>query len=229
MKTTFIFLHGGPGFRDYLRPYFSSLENKFRCVFFDQVRGDTITIDDQLAQLDQILCVEAGRIVLVGHSWGGVLAIAYASRWPGKLAGLVLISTGLNYSQWTAEFRAELKALNLEDASPEEIFLTPAEQDLGRPLLDSTWASFSSETFESLSSSFLQSYDLVTPFSKLKMPILNIFGSKDVRFPTRVTGTFRTYNDQVVDFEIPSAGHFPFVLQANRDKIVEMIERTFAI
>ena len=228
MTPTFIFLHGGPGFRDYLRPYFVNLERKSRCVFFDQVRGDTITIDDQLVQLDQIVSAEAGNIVLVGHSWGRVLATAYASRWPEKLAGLVLISTGLSYSQWTVEFKTELKALKLEDASPEEIFLTPAERVLGEPLLDSTWASFSRETFESLSASFIQSYDLVSAFSKLKMPLLNIFGSKDVRFPARVTGTFRTYNDQVVDFEIPDAGHFPFLLQANRDKIIEKVEQIFA-
>lgn len=33
------------------------------------------------------------RTVLVGHSYGGYAALEFASRWPGRLAGLVLIST----------------------------------------------------------------------------------------------------------------------------------------
>ncbi len=227
MSPTLIFLHGGPGFRDYLKPYFSSLDEYFRCVFFDQVRGDSIKIEDQLTQLDQIIKSENNQVVLIGHSWGGVLATAFASHCPEKLAGLVLISTGLKASHWKDEFRNELKNLNLEDATPEQIFLTSEELETGRALLDSAWIEFSVETFDSLNSTYLQDYDLTGTLSNLTIPILNIFGQNDVRFPKRVTKSFSKNNSRVIDLEILGAGHFPFLLESNRKKITENIHRLF--
>lgn len=52
------------------------------------------------------------------------------------------MNTGLKASQWKDEFRNELKKHDLENATPEEIFLTPSEYELGKPLLDLTWKSF---------------------------------------------------------------------------------------
>ena len=228
MSLTFIFLHGGPGFKDYLEPYFNSLEKKFTCVFYDQVRGSKVQIKDQVDQLNDFVQESASRVVLVGHSWGGVLATQYASLYSEKLAGLVLISTGLNTTQWKDEFRAELKSLDLEDAPPENIFLTSKELELGKPLLDSTWEGFSEETFDSLDASFLGDYDLTNVLAKLHIPILNVYGQKDIRFPTRVAKSFRKYNRNLTDLEISDAGHFPFLLKENRDKIIKLIETTFA-
>jgi proline iminopeptidase len=228
MYPTLIFLHGGPGFRDYLRPYFSSLEDRFKCVFFDQTRGASVEIHHLLEQLDGIVNAESGKVVLIGHSWGGVLGTEYASRYEEKLAGLVLISTGLKASQWKEEFRLELKNLSLEDAPPEKIFLIPAEEELGRPLLDSTWSSFSGETFDNLNATYLSNYDLTLKIAHIKIPILNIFGENDVRFPTRVTKTFRTLNDRIVDCEISKAGHFPFLLDSNKKKIIKLIDQIFS-
>ena len=45
-KHTIIFLHGGPGFKDYLKPYFNPLDSEFKCVFYDQKRGSEVGIEE---------------------------------------------------------------------------------------------------------------------------------------------------------------------------------------
>ncbi|HEX7675979.1 MAG TPA: alpha/beta hydrolase [Bdellovibrio sp.] len=227
MSCTLIFLHGGPGFRDYLRPYFTQLEKRFECVFYDQVRGTAVTMQDMVSELHSVVQKASNKVVLVGHSWGGVLATQYASIHEDKLTGLVLMSTGLKASQWRDEFRAELRNLGLEDAPPEKIFLTLPELDIGRPLLDATWESFSEETFDHLFSTYLSNYDLTENFRKLQIPVLNIFGERDVRFPLRVTTSFKQIKKDIIELELPNTGHFPFLLPENRTQISKLIEETF--
>lgn len=228
MTPTLIFLHGGPGFKDYLKPYFLQLEKRFNCIFYDQIRGPEVTIDDQVNELHSLVQQSSSKVVLIGHSWGGVLATKYASTYEDNLAGLVLMSTGLKASQWSDEFRAELNNLGLEDAPPEKIFLTPSELEFGKPLLDATWEGFSEETFDHIFSTYLNNYDLTEAFQGLHVPVLNIFGEKDVRFPLRVTKSLKQLKKDVVELEILNAGHFPFLLIENRKKITDLIEEIFA-
>jgi len=227
MASTLIFLHGGPGFKDYLKPYFTQLEKRFKCIFYDQIRGPKVTIQDQINELHSLVLNSPNKAVLIGHSWGGVLATKYASAYEDQLAGLVLMSTGLNASHWRDEFRAELKNLGLVDASLEEIFLTPIELEFGKPVLDATGESFSEETFDHIFSTYLSNYDLTKDFQNLQIPVLNIFGEKDVRFPLRVTRSFQKLKKDVIELELPNTGHFPFLLIENRKKIAELIEENF--
>ena len=227
MKPTLVFLHGGPGFRDYLQPFFEPLQQTFNCIFYDQARGPEISVRDLTDELHAIISSCDSDIVLIGHSWGAVLAIEYVALYPDKIAGLVLMNTGLNAVQWKDEFRKELKSLGLEHAQPEEVFLTPDEQASGKALLDKTWSTFSAETFESLNEGYLVDFNLFEKIEAIQVPILNIFSTKDVRFPPRVGQSFRALNPQVVDLEIVGAGHFPILKPKNRDAIVEFILSKF--
>lgn len=226
-KKTIIFLHGGPGFKDYLRPYFFDLKS-FNCVFYDQIQGSKVFLEDQLGELDQKVSQQSGEVILLGHSWGGVLASNFVIRYPNKIKALVLMCTGLNFDVWTKAFHEELEKLGLQNASMEDIFLAPNEKEIGKIFLDKTNADFSRETFDHLFETYLRKYNIEYEFSKLQIPIINIFSENDVRFPVKIARQIANVNSKVKNFEIPQAGHFPFLLLENRKLIFQILENNLS-
>lgn len=102
-----IFVHGGPGawsksFEDMKG---NRLEKKLRMVYFDQ-RGcgrSDISIDknycldrmvDDIEDIRHSLGVQ--KIYLLSHSFGGIIAVNYAKKYPEHLYGLILANSTLN-------------------------------------------------------------------------------------------------------------------------------------
>lgn len=223
-RKNLIFLHGGPGFTNYLQPYFSDLEDQFNCVFYDQLQGRDVNLDKLVHQLDELVSVLSAPVVLVGHSWGGTLALEYSLKYQSKISGVVLMCTGLCEKHWGEDYRKELVRLGLENAPLEKIFLSEDEKELGIPLLEQSWKTFSEETFESLQS-YLRAYDVRIKIGELKIPILNIFGEKDVRFPAHNAKNFKDFNRLIENFEVKGGGHFPFLTQARRGFIHQIFRQ----
>lgn len=113
-STLIICLHGGPGncFR-YLMNCKTLADKGYRVVFYDQ-RGSGLsqrfsmaeyTISDvkalERAYYDDLRAIIAAqrrspvqKVVLLGHSWGAMLASAYAGKYPQEIAGLILAEPG---------------------------------------------------------------------------------------------------------------------------------------
>ena len=91
-------LHGGPGAPGYMAPLARELADSFGVLepFQRGSGGERLTVARHLADLHEV--VESGcgseRPALVGHSWGAMLALAYAAAHPGCAASLVLIGCG---------------------------------------------------------------------------------------------------------------------------------------
>jgi esterase/lipase len=171
-----IFLHGGPGFKDYLSPYFGKSIAGYECVYYDQRQASDLSMEDLIEQLDAMICDKA---VLLGHSWGGVLATEYTKRFPLKVESLILMSTGLSSYQWTL-YNDELDQLGKGEISKEELFFTEKEMSVGKVLFEhECWSGFSEESFESVFESYLKHYDLLPCLSHMEASILNIYGEKD--------------------------------------------------
>jgi proline iminopeptidase len=97
-------VHGGPGAsHDYFLPHLLPLARTNRLVFIDERgSGRTERLEDRKLytvanMVEDIEAVRAalalGRIHLLGHSFGGVLAQAYAFKYPQHLSNLILCST----------------------------------------------------------------------------------------------------------------------------------------
>jgi proline iminopeptidase len=99
-----IILHGGPDFdHRYLLPDMDRLSNTFRLIYYDQrgrgksaenVQPEDVTMRSEIEDLESLRkYFELDSVVLVGHSWGGVLAMEYALRHPDRVSHLILMNT----------------------------------------------------------------------------------------------------------------------------------------
>jgi proline iminopeptidase len=99
-----VLVAGGPGGSHVsFHPWFSRLSDRFRVVYFDNIgrgrsdrladpRGYTVERDaEDIEALRRTLGFD--RFSLLGHSYGGMPALAYACAHPGRLTGLVLSDT----------------------------------------------------------------------------------------------------------------------------------------
>ena len=123
-----VIVHGGPGAsHDYFLPYLVPLARTNRLIFIDERgSGKSEKLEDVSkytveAMADDVEAVRKalslGKINLLGHSYGGVLAQAYAFKYQANLSHLVLCSTfhstkALNeiFRQMKAKMAPELRA-----------------------------------------------------------------------------------------------------------------------
>jgi len=97
--TVFV-LHGGPGAPGYVAPVARGLADLFRVVepFQRPSRPDEsgLTVARHVADL-HVLIASLGadaRPALVGHSWGAMLALAFAAEHPDAAGPIVLVGCG---------------------------------------------------------------------------------------------------------------------------------------
>lgn len=102
-KPTVIMVHGGPGGDHTVsKPYFSQLTDIAQVIYYDhRGNGRSDFCDEATWNLAQWgddlkgLCDTLGieKPIVVGTSFGGFVALSYATRHHGHASGLVLIST----------------------------------------------------------------------------------------------------------------------------------------
>jgi proline iminopeptidase len=106
-RPTAFLLHGGPGgdhtgFKSSMEP----LTDRLQLVYFDHrgqgrsARGprDTYTLENNVEDMEalrQYLGLE--KIVVIGQSYGGMVALTYAARYPQNLSHLIAVVTAPNY------------------------------------------------------------------------------------------------------------------------------------
>jgi proline iminopeptidase len=109
-----ILISGGPGIsHDYFHPYFSALRDSYRVIYFDAFgRGKSdrakdrreYTLARDVEDVDGLRkALGLGKINLLGHSYGGVVAQSYAVRFPDSLRRLILIDAPFSGEMWQSE------------------------------------------------------------------------------------------------------------------------------
>jgi len=114
-----VVIHGGPG-GDF--PYLlnvKALSDEYNVLFYDQrgsglsprVDASNFTVDSFVEDLDKIVDYHGHgkKVILVGHSWGAMLATAYVSRYPQKVSKAVLMEPGMLNQNSAAAFLDKIK------------------------------------------------------------------------------------------------------------------------
>jgi proline iminopeptidase len=125
-----VVLHGGPGAdHDYLRPGFDALADGRELLYYDQRGGgrSAVARDVPVGWSEQVADLEAlrqhwgfERMSVAGYSWGGLLALLYAVRHPGRLERLALVSPAPSWRAARERFEARFAHRNLDPAFQDE-------------------------------------------------------------------------------------------------------------
>ena len=118
-------IHGGPG-GDHsgFKPGFTPLAARMQLVYFDhrgQGRSDagdpaTYTLDENVEDMEALRRhLGLGPIVSIGTSYGGMVAMAHAARYPEAVSHLVLIVTAAH-----GGFIPRAQAIVRERGTPEQ-------------------------------------------------------------------------------------------------------------
>lgn len=91
-------LHGGPGLSDYTASLAAELDDAFTVIRYTQrglapsTTAGPFTVSRHVADAIAVLdAAGADRAYVIGHSWGGHLAMHLAVRHPGRLLGMVVV------------------------------------------------------------------------------------------------------------------------------------------
>ncbi|MGA2742310.1 MAG: proline iminopeptidase-family hydrolase [Bryobacteraceae bacterium] len=120
-----LIVHGGPGAsHDYFLPYLLPLARHHKLIFIDERgSGKSEKLDDPSGYTVENMVEDTeavrqglslGRISLLGHSYGGVLAQAYALKYQANLTHLILCSTFHSTSKMNEVFRRMLAGMTPE-------------------------------------------------------------------------------------------------------------------
>lgn len=242
-------LHGGPGLdHTYLLPQMAQLARDYQLIFYDQRAtgrssgnpdAASITIDNFVEDLEGLRqTLNLDKMNLMGHSWGGLLAMFYAIRYPNNLNSLILVgSAGASWEfrpafssnlqrRMTETDRLTLHALEVSEGfrkrTPETMnaffkaLFRPYFHD--RRLSDQLTIQLNERTAKnnlavnSLMWSQLGNYDIHAELSTLDLPTLIIHGDSD---PVPIEFA-RQIHESIADSEfilLENSGHFPYIEQ----------------
>ncbi len=115
-------VHGGPGAsHDYLLPYLLPLARTNQLIFIDE-RGSgrsekledaaQYTVENMVEDVENVRqALHLGKIILLGHSYGGVLAQAYAFKYQQNLTHLILGGTFYSTSEMNKVLAEEKQSM----------------------------------------------------------------------------------------------------------------------
>ncbi len=230
-----VLLHGGPGAAGYMAPVARELSDSFYVIEPFQRRSETepLTVQRHIDDLEEVIrkhCQEEAPAV-VGHSWGAMLALAYAAQHPDTARCLVLVGCGTFdvaareqlqstiAARVTPHISSRLRVLSKEMADP-DVLLCVYARVLEPVYIYDALQGETDETEEYDRKGHDESWrDMLRlqgegtypqAFRTIGTPTLMLHGDWD---PHPGTATFKTlvpYMPQIEYDELPNCGHYPW-------------------
>ncbi|OGD11984.1 MAG: proline iminopeptidase [Candidatus Aminicenantes bacterium RBG_13_62_12] len=145
-RLRLLLLHGGPGgTHEYFECFESFLPSEgIEFIYYDQLGSaysdqpkdrDLWTVERFVEEVEQVrkaLGLTKDNFCLLGHSWGGILAIEYALKYQQHLKGLVISNMMASCPEYDA-YAENVLAKQMEPSVVEEIRTLEAAEDFGNP------------------------------------------------------------------------------------------------
>lgn len=244
---TLVFLHGVGGTTRYWERRIVGLRESYRLLLVDLLGfgrspkpWTTYSVDRQVAELHRVLDGR-GPITIVGHSFGTIVAVAYAARYPQQVDRLMLLS--LPY--FGSEARA--KRFFRQHATLESWFMTnialaavacivtrrvlrrvlpsilkDMPREVVEDLVQHTWRASTSTIWDGI-----YRYDLAHDAQRLPpdLPVLLIHGDRDTTAPLEGARELLAQHPNHKLIVLPDVDHHPLLRDPAR--VIETI-RAFA-
>lgn len=242
-----VIVHGGPVLdHSYFLPHLESLAQDYKLVFYDQraCGRSSIDVDSESMSLDgfvediELLRKELklDKINLLGHSWGGLLAMKYAIKYDENLNHLILSnSIAPNVSDWQAEGAAVGKKVNpatqkrLDNIVSSGLLRTDDPREHLKEMLKLSYEvqmydrsnlnkldlympidfMLRNEVFGLLGPG-MSSFDLYADLEYVVTPTLIFYGSAESAVDLHAQKMTNAFADAKLEV-IENAGHFPFI------------------
>jgi len=250
-----IFLHGGPGMLGYMETFCESFSSHCNVVYYEQrgsKQGDNdIGIFDHLRDLKRIVdhYSEESKPIIVGHSWGAMLAVLFAGNHSRLLQKVVLCGCGpLNKTQ-EAEFQNTLNtrfgdrkdyydglwyAIGEESDEEQQQRLVDHYIDKimeiyqmdpvsGLEIQPLHWDYKGSYRTMSESGKYVSENKYEAALPRIETSLSVIHGSYDVISPKSLFTLVRKHVTHARTIEITKAGHYPWA-GVSRDEFIESLK-----
>ena len=211
-----VLMHGGPGADLYTMMSYKPCADQFTLVFYDHrcngrsegAEVTSMTMENLTADADALRqAMGFEKWAVLGHSFGGYVALEYALRYPQNLSHLLLVDTGAE-NRWAQEKAPEELAkrgfspdiVNLArrffngQIEPKEMF--PALMKLGKAynphmspsqlphmLITGLQTKLQPEAFIYGETHFLRGWTVMNRLGEIKVPTLVIAGREDFIYP----------------------------------------------
>lgn len=243
-----LIIHGGPGLdHSYLLPHMEQLRDEYQLIFYDQrasgkssydVDTLTISIDGFMDDIEGIrTSLGFEKIIVLGHSWGGLLAMYYGIRHPENVKAMILVNAMSPDSKFRKKQEALLASRMTEQDSIDQAQILGSEalkkheagayEDLFRLLFRREF--FNKELADNLILTFPDDFyarSQILQYLGRDLAEYNIYDDLEYfPFPTLIIyGDYNLLSNEVahkIDAHIPNSelvilkncGHFPYIEQ----------------
>jgi proline iminopeptidase len=249
-----VLLSGGPGLEvEYMRRVAESVPASYQSVLLEQ-RGtgrsrvtlsqENMTVRHAVEDLEALrLHLKQERLLLVGHSWGGMLAMAYAAAHPERVDRMILISSGGPTTEFFSWFGDNIRTrLRAEDVELERYWTEAAKRgvDKQKAMYESLRAitpgyffdrgkameyaaqtkstDLNVEASELMFADLRKAYDLRPGLQKLDRPVLILHGHQDPIGDKTAEDIHRLIKGSVLKY-FDKCGHFPWIEQPEEFRV----------
>ena len=238
-------VHGGPGALGDMAPVARGLADTFGVIepWQRTAAEQPLTVDRHVADLETVVeshCRDE-RFAVVGHSWGAMLALAWAAACPDRAAPLVLVSCGTFDSDSRAAFKRTVDE-RLGDAARRRIAALPMQQrfEAIRNVYDYDAVDYApapdappfderanAETWRDMVRR-QEAGEYPAAFAAVRAPVLMIHGSHDPHPGPATRDTLKRHLPQLEYHELPNCGHDPWRERQAREAFFSRLRRWLA-